>query len=155
MNSNYEWQKHQANERVRQYHKEAASHRRAQEGNGRSHSATLLKLALLATIFLAVWIMSGCSSEPAAALNSASSESAEVVSGPNSPTWQMADRIVFQDKREVYLNESVSQGQSGLTMADRIQFQDKRDLHLADQSVTGLTLAERILFQDRVGGNGR
>jgi hypothetical protein len=150
MNSNFEWQKHQANERVREYFNEAASHRLAGTGTGRSRSVTLINLTLLAGIVLFGWIMTGCSSEPASALITGAVESVEVVDESQSSTWQMSDRISFQDKREAYLTESAPNERAALTMSERIQFQDKREAYLNAQTVHNLTMAERILFQDRV-----
>ncbi|MBK8905762.1 MAG: hypothetical protein IPM53_31560 [Anaerolineaceae bacterium] len=150
MNSNFEWQKHQVNERVQTYRKEAAAHRLAAKGNGRKPVSVWLKLAILAGIFFMMWLTVGCTADNSVA---------EVDLEPQSSGWVMADRIDFQDKREAYLSVATAVGKdTGWTMAQRIHFQDKREAYLDWRSgtahVTGMTMAERILFQDSVLGGG-
>lgn len=151
MNSNFEWQKHQAHERVQKYQQEAAAHRRVKEGNGRKPGNVLLVLAILAGVFLVMGLTAGCTSQVSMAID---------VPEPQSSGWVMADRIDFQDKREAYLVEDTAVGTSaGWTMAQRIQFQDRREAHLdwrgGAAPNAGITMAERIRFQDRVLEYGR
>ena len=135
MNSNFEWQKHQANERVQKYQQEAAAHRLAKLGNGRPRGAGLLKLALLAGIFLAVWLIAGCRSVASTTIRPEVVNAAPVMPDLESVGWTMADRIYAQDKRELYLDWRA--GVSGepaattpYTIADRIRFQDTREASL-------------------------
>lgn len=151
MNSNFEWQKHQANERIQEYRKEAASHRLAKEGNGRKPGNLLFVLTMLAGFFFMIWLTVGCTSDVSLAADAPE---------PQSSAWVMAERIDFQDKREAYLGtETAVDANVGWTMAQRIHFQDAREAYLERRTgvttVTEMTMAERILFQDRVLGSGR
>lgn len=122
MNSNFEWQKHQANERVQKYQQEAAAHRQVKEGNGRKPGNVLLVLAMLAGVFFVMWLTVGCTSQVSMTAD---------VPEPQSSGWVMADRIDFQDKREAYLEGATAVSENyGGTMADRIYFQDRREAYL-------------------------
>ena len=136
MNSNFEWQKHQANERVQAYREEAAAHRMVEDGKGRQSGAFLLKLAMLAGIFFIVWWLAGCTSGVAV----------EPVTLDSQPTaWTMADRIYFQDKREALLIKEAAIGlDTGWTLAQRIHFQDKREASLSWRACADRTLAQWI-----------
>jgi hypothetical protein len=139
MNSNFEWQKHQVNERVQKYQQEAAAHRQVQEVNGRKPDNLLLVLAMLAGVFFMMWLTVGCTSHVSMAADAPE---------PQSSGWVMADRVDFQDKREAYLGETTAVGKdAGWTMAQRIQFQDRREAYLDWRSgtahVTGMTMDTR------------
>ncbi|MBE2224750.1 MAG: hypothetical protein IAF02_24635 [Anaerolineae bacterium] len=127
MNSNYEWQKHQANERVQARLQEADAHRQAKQakqGNGRSQFPLPLRIVIpaLVGIFVALWLLTSCT--PDADMMENKEVSASYTTG-----MTMADKIQFQDKRDVYLREETvvnsSQPVPSLTMADRIRFQDR------------------------------
>ena len=61
MNSNYEWQKHQANERVQARLHEADKHRRATQANGRSPLRIPLKVMIpgFVGLIVAFWLLTG------------------------------------------------------------------------------------------------
>ena len=126
MNSNYEWQKHQANERVQARLQEAEAHRQAKQarqGNDRSQFPFPLSIVIpaLVGIFVAIWLLTSCT--PNAGIMEKKEETTSYTTG-----MTMADRIRFQDERDAYLKEetavNISLPVSSLTMADRIRFQD-------------------------------
>lgn len=149
MNSNFEWQKHQANERLQRSLQDAESHRLAPKENGRHRGSFFLKLALLAGIFFIVWFLTGCSSQAASAMKPELVDAPATTADSQPAAWSRADRVSFQDKREVYLHEPASMGNAGWTLAERIHFQDRQEAYLSPQVVTRWTLAERIQFQDK------
>ena len=127
MNSNYEWQKHQANERVQARLQEAEAHRQAKQtkqGNGRSQFPLPWSIVIpaLAGIFVAIWLLTSCSP------NAGTMEKKEATTSYTTG-MTMADRIRFQDERDAYLKEETAvvseDPAAGWTMADRIRFQDR------------------------------
>lgn len=123
MNSNYEWQKHQANERVQARLQEAEAHRQAKQAGNQSSFPPLLKLMIpiLTGVIFAIWLLTSCTPlQDTKAGAEASSDHLAVT---------MADRIRFQDEQDRYLwveTAVVSEGPTARwTMADRIRFQDR------------------------------
>lgn len=149
MNGNFEWQKHQANERLQKSLRDAASHRLVAKEESPQRGQLLLKLALLAGIFFIVWFLTSCQSQTASAMKPEAVSAAAISTSSQPSAWSMAGRISFQDKREVYLDEEAAAEDAGWTMAKRIDFQDQREAYLNRQAVAGWALAERIQFQDK------
>jgi len=159
MNTVFEWQKQQVDERIQGALKNATSHRLAKEGS-RSKPLQVITLktalGLGVLLFLMSLLLSACNpSQPA----NAGQPISEVVAPSNRPAaLTMTDRIKFQDNlaeqapasSELKLNPPVG----GLTMADRIRFQDR----LAEQylslrevySHSAWTIADRIKYHDRL-----
>lgn len=119
MNSNFEWQKHQANERVQARLQDGAAHRRAKQGNDRVPFALPVRMAILVGVgvMVAIWLLTSCTtaagtmevdSETAvvAADGQAAREEIEIeteIEAGKATRWTMAERISFQDRREQYL----------------------------------------------------
>jgi len=147
MSTNYHWHKQQANDRGQARLREQKEHRRAKQANDRSTSSFVLKLIpVLVGVIVAIWLLTGC----AAGHDLRESEEAAAT---HETGLTMADRIRFQDEREVILGTHSQVPQlAGRSMADRIHFQDERDSRLKDGTVSRQqavwTMAERIRFHD-------
>lgn len=153
MNSNYYFQKQQADEQIQTRLKEAEYHRQSKQGSDGSPLSFLMMIAiplLMVGISVAILLLAGCTTGDVLSEESASRADA------NSETT-MAERIHFQDTRvtrsEVY-QEDTSVGE--MTMAARILFQDKQDGRFVEEQVVEpssvWTIAERIQFHDRIWG---
>lgn len=130
MDGNYEWQKNRANERIQARLQEAEAHRQAKQGHGRTSPPLPLKVVIPALVgmIIAMWLLSSCS--PAGGSVAAEPETAVITAADSSLSGQrMAERIRFQDKREMYLREDTAvrpaAQQPVWTMAERIHFQDR------------------------------
>lgn len=105
MNGNYEWQKHQANERVQARLHEAAEHRRAKLGNSEAQDSFSMKIMfpVLVGIIVIILLMSGWTPGVGAIGNS--EPPAKEAAG-----LTMAERIHFQDERDVNYRNKVTDG---------------------------------------------
>ncbi len=148
MNSNYQWQKHQANERVQSHLREATEHRRVKQAKSQSLAPAPWKMMIPILIGVAVtlWLLTGCANynEPVGKVEA---------SAYHAPETTMAERILFQDKLDGNLLISREASHAAKwTMAERVLFQDKRGESLLvsrDSShAGGWTMAKRIRFQD-------
>lgn len=150
MNSNYHFQKHQANEQIETRLQEADYHRMSKKENDRTSVSflTMLTVPLLVGILVAILLLTGCT--PGDVLLEEAAGRADTA-----PETSMADRIHFQDARvtrfEAY-QEETSVGE--MTLAARIHFQDKQDGEPNEEQVvetwSDWTMAERIQFRDRI-----
>ncbi|MFQ5399235.1 MAG: hypothetical protein ACE5E7_06510 [Anaerolineae bacterium] len=155
MNGNYDWQKHQVNERIQARLNEAEIHRSV---NKSQKSGILPPLSLLAILLVGfIFFLNACQSSgllPALAAPNSDIDAAATA------TTQMhiRDRIRFQDRlfeQSVLTNPEVSTGKSSV-MADRIRFHDQ----LLEQSTSSgviitpaeptFDMAARIHFQDQL-----
>jgi predicted small secreted protein len=159
MNTVFEWQKQQVDERVQGALKNAASYRLAKEGS-RSKPLQVITLktalGLGVLLFLLSLLLSACNpSQPA----NAGQPISEVVAPSSRPAaLTMADRIRFQDNLAQQAPSSsglkLNPPAGGLTMSDRIRFQDR----LAEQylslrevnSRSAWTMTGRMKFHDRL-----
>ncbi|MBK8127999.1 MAG: hypothetical protein IPK53_03345 [bacterium] len=127
MDSNYEWQKHQAKERAQSRLEEAEAHRLAKQVSTPSSFPLLLKvmLPIVAGVIVAIWLLTSCA--PIA------DTSIETAGAANHTQVTLAERIRFQDARDSYLagTSAVTVGMPAplWTMGDRIRFQDRFDEH--------------------------
>lgn len=122
MNSNYQWQKHQANERVQAHLREAAEHRRVKQANSQSLAPAPWKMMIpiLVGVAVALWLLTSCANynEPVGKVEASAYHASQTT---------MAERIRFQDKRDENLLLSRDAYRAARwTMAERIRFQDKR-----------------------------
>ncbi|HLF90666.1 MAG TPA: hypothetical protein VI451_17095 [Anaerolineales bacterium] len=130
MSSNFEWQKHQVNERIQGALQDAASHRLSREGSrGKSFLAFSFKAVFLLGIvwfFIGLLLASCTPVEPAIAVNTHSQTDVQ----PGAPsTLSMAEKIRFQDRlwEQALANGGFKPVKTtpAWTMADRIRFQDR------------------------------
>jgi hypothetical protein len=164
MNSNFEWQKHQANERVQGALRDAAAYRLSNESpRTRSYGSFSIKAALLTGIvwFLIGLLLSGCVSTETAHAEQTSSDASS--SSQISKALTMADRIRFQDQlwEQALASGQVKPGRPThlMTMADRIQFKEwvldrnesARTTGHSPQKYLDWSIADRIKFHDRLG----
>ena len=147
MSSNFEWQQHQVNERVKGALKEGTSHRLARPQAQRGSKSIRLKLALAmgAAVFLLSQVLAGCTPVNPVLAGEAESPAA----------WTMAERIQFQDRLwENAYTEERAEYAAIWTMAERIRFQDRlwenAYSETAVENKPAWTMEERILFQDRL-----
>ena len=126
MSSNFEWQKHQVDERIQGALKEAASHRLGRDGVGRgSFGATFFKVILFLGLawFLIGALLTALTPSPPATQTIPPQTVVQNVS-----PWTMANRIRFQDQlwdQALAIGEVKPPQTSPWTMADRIRFQDR------------------------------
>jgi hypothetical protein len=164
MNSNFEWQKQHANERVQGALRDAAAYRLSNErSRTRSFGSTSSKAALLLGIvwFLIGLLLSGCVSTETAHAEQTSSDASG--SSQISKALTMADRIRFQDRQ---WEQALASGQSKpqrsnhlMTMADRIRFKElvldrnesARTTGRSPQKSPAWSIADKIKFHDRLG----
>ena len=164
MNSNFEWQKHQANERVQGALRDAAAYRLSNERpRTRSYGSFSIKAVLLLGIvwFLTGLLLSGCVSTETAHAEQTSSDGSG--SSQISHALTMADRIRFQDRQ---WEQALASGQikrerpnNLMTTADRIRFKEGVLDRYESVRTTGHTpqkfpvrsIADRIKFHDRLG----
>ncbi len=162
MNSNYEWQKFAANNRIKGYRRQADAHRQAKQhaAVGKEERSAVGKVGFALAIGIALlvigFMLTSCQFG-AVAKAAAKSEGSNETS--------MAERIRFQD--QLWANSEVrnaelasSRPETGLSMADRIRFQDEQDQRWAGSEAShaelssvsiqkGLSMADRIRFQDK------
>jgi len=121
MSNNYEWQKHQANERVQARFQEADTHRQTKQAGDERPLLTTLKMIVMVGVgaIVAIWMLAGCTTPVVEAY-------------PNSEVsgLTLAEKIDFQDARaqEMAWYTTSSSQEAPLptwTMADRIRFQDQ------------------------------
>jgi len=156
MNSNYEWQKFAANNRVENYRRQAEAQRQSKQNAPKKENSSVMStigfaFAVGLVLFVIGFLLSGCqvATVPSAAahsdngreMNMAESEarSAEPPAGKAETGMSRAERIRFQDKREqLYAASTTSRAalttadaRKSLNMAEHIRFQDKREQYLA------------------------
>jgi hypothetical protein len=121
MSNNYEWQKHQANERVQARFQEAEAHRQSKHTRDERPLLTTLKMIVMVGVgvIVAIWMLAGCTTPVVEAYPNAD------VSG-----WTLAEQIHFQDERDQEMAWTIADSSQAettptWTMADRIRFQDQ------------------------------
>lgn len=121
MSNNYEWQKHEGNERSRSRRREAEAHRQSKLANGERPSLFTLSLKMLVMVgigvMIVVWLLTGCTM--------ATGDIQAVAA--HTTTLTMAERISFQDERDWAMDVDTAVNPSTWTMGERIRFQDQRD----------------------------
>jgi hypothetical protein len=165
MNTIFEWQKQQVDERVQGALKNAASYRLVKEGSrNKPLQVITLKtaLGLGVLLFLIGLILSACNpSQP----DNTTKPITKVAAQFNQPTsLTIAKRISFQDRlaEQAFTSAEFKFNSPAriLTMAERIKFQDHLEeqyptpraveKHSVQDSLTW-TMAERIQYHDRLG----
>jgi hypothetical protein len=164
MNSNFEWQKHQANERVQRALRDGAVYRLSNESpRTRSTGSFSIKTALLigSVWFLIGLLLSGCVPTETAHAEQTSSDASG--SSQISKALTMADRIRFQDRQweQALASGQVKPQRSNylMTMADRIRFKESvldrnesaRITGHSHQKSPAWSIADRMKFHDRLG----
>jgi hypothetical protein len=164
MNSNFEWQKHQANERVQGALRDAAAYRLSNESpRTQSFGSFSIKTALLVGIvwFFISLLLSGCVSTETAHAEQTSSDASG--SSQISKALTMAERIRFQDQlwEQALASGAVKPQRSThlMTMANRIRFKEwvlyrnesARTTEHSPQKFPDWSIADRIKFHDRLG----
>lgn len=121
MSNNYEWQKHQANERVQARFHEAEIHRQTKHTRDERPLLTTLKMIVMVGVgaIVAIWMLAGCTTPVVEAY-------------PNSEVsgLTMVEKIHFQDERDQEMAWTIASSSQEAplptwTMADRIRFQDQ------------------------------
>ena len=137
MNSNFEWQKHQTNQRVQARLQEAAAHRQAKQGAGRSPVALPLRMVVLAGVGLivAIWLLAGCTTT--ASTVTVASETAAIASEAQTSPNEIEIEVEI---------EKAAGSVPGQTMAGRIHFQDQREQYLAAGRDSAINPADRKFF---------
>lgn len=128
MDSNFQWQKQRANERINNRLQNAEQHRQAKQANGREPFIPPLKIIIpgLFLVILAFWLLTGCT------LDSSPSEAA-INPENHVPQLTLADKIRFQNERDASFNLGNKFSPTDeWTLAARITFQDKRDAYLLE-----------------------
>jgi preprotein translocase subunit SecY len=148
MSSNYQWQQHQANERIQARLKEAEQHRSAKQENGRETFSPLkIMIPGLIIVIVALWLLTNCTT------NTSLTGSA-VRPYEYSPNLTIVEPISFQDEREaIYEIGRKDYNADVMKMAARIHFQDDEERHsTTEETVVELqknwTMADRIRFQE-------
>jgi hypothetical protein len=162
MNSNFEWQKHQAHERVQGALQDALAHRLSRQGTtGRSRKSPYFKTILLMGM---IWLLIGLLLSGCTPTKSAYAES----QGENAPIFsEISSAVTMADIRiqDRLWEQALASGQAKpvrpnlpMSMAERIQFKervldlhkDSRTIERSLQETSTWNMADRIRFQDRL-----
>lgn len=161
MNSNYEWQKFEANRRGDGFRLQAEANRQAKrnKAEGKQSDSVMGKVSFAFAVGFALFVigflLSGCQLGEVPL--------AEAKSVANNNEMSMVDRIIFQDALESRYTAGnpelvISRPHTPMSMGERISFHDqlweKSGINNAapDSASTpkAVTMADRIRFQDRV-----
>ena len=153
MSNNFEWQKHQVNERIQERLYDAENHRQTRDDEDRDHGRLSARMIIVAgiCIIIAIWLLAGCTPN-----NTTFNEPGHTVDLISNMSF--AERIHFQDRRNTSLstrttNATLAESQLPMTMTERIQFKDGLMEETSDQSISRQTsptssMVARIQFHD-------
>lgn len=133
MSSNFEWQKFQANERLRERRREAEAHRRVRESGSSSRSRLVIPLEvtiLLGVMAMAFWLLIGCT--PVSSADAVEVATVGEAESGQQATGAIIESIRHQNWRALHpvpqpAEEPRAEAVATPTMARRIQFQDRRE----------------------------
>jgi hypothetical protein len=162
MNSNFEWQKLQAHERVQGALQDGLAHRLSRQSTtGRSRKSLTSKTILLLVV---IWLLIGLLLSGCTPSRSAYAEN----QGANAPNLsEISHAVTMADLRiqDRLWEQALASGQTKpvrpnlpISMAERIQFkeqvlelqQDSRTIGRSMQEISTWNMADRIRFQDRL-----